>query len=59
MISTQRSEVSMCGTPSESPKVMELVIIHELDTLCHFRGITHCPWCGKEGQNKGTVVNHL
>ena len=28
-------------------------------TLCHFNGLTHCPWCGKEGQNEGTVVNHL
>ena len=45
--------------PSESPKVMGLVGIHELDALCHFSGMTHCPWCGKEGQNKGTMVNHL
>ena len=45
--------------PSESPKVMGLVGIHNPDALCHFNGLTHCPWCGKEGQNKGTVVNHL
>ena len=45
--------------PSESPKVMGLVGIHDPDTLCHFSGITHCPWCGKEGQNEGTMVNHL
>ena len=45
--------------PSESPKIMGLVDIHDLDTLCHFSGMTHCPWCGKEGQNKGTVINHL
>ena len=45
--------------PSESPKVMGLIGIHNLDTLHHFSGITHCPWCGKEGQNEGTVVNHL
>ena len=45
--------------PSESPKVMGLVGIHDLDSLHHFNGVTHCPWCGKEGQNKGTVVNHL
>ena len=44
---------------SESPKVMGLVGIHDPDTLCHFNGLTHCPWCGKEGQNEGTVVNHL
>ena len=44
---------------SESPKVMGLVGIHDPDTLCHFNGLTHCLWCGKEGQNKGAVVNHL
>ena len=43
----------------ESQKVMGLVGIHDPDTLCHFNGMTHCPWCGKEGQNGGTVVNHL
>ena len=45
--------------PSESPKVMGLMGIHDPDALCHFNGMTHCPWCGKEGQNEGTVVNHL
>ena len=45
--------------PSESPKVMGLVGIHNPDALCHFSGVTHCPWCGKEGQNEGTMVNHL
>ena len=45
--------------PSESPKVMGLMGIHDLDALCHFNGMTHCPWCGKEGQNEGTIVNHL
>ena len=45
--------------PSESPKVMGLVGIHNLDALHCFNGLTHCPWCGKEGQNEGTVVNHL
>ena len=44
---------------SESPKVMGLVGIHNLDALHHFNGITHCPWCEKEGQNEGTVVNDL
>ena len=39
--------------PSESPKVMGLVGIHDPDTLCHFSSITHCPWCRKEGQNVG------
>ena len=27
--------------------------------LCHFNALTLCPWCGKESQNEGTVVNHL
>ena len=44
--------------PSESPKVMGLVGIHHPDTLCHFNGFTHCPSCGNEGQNEGTVVKH-
>ena len=46
-------------SPSESPKVMGLMGIHDLDALCHFYGVTHCPWCGKGDQNEGTVVNHL
>ena len=46
-------------SPLESPKVMGLMGIHDLDTLCHFNGLTQCPWCGKEGQNKDTIVNQL
>ena len=45
--------------PSKSPKDLGLVGIHDPDALCCFSGITHCSQCGKEGQNKGTVVNHL
>ena len=45
--------------PSESPKVMGLVKIHDPDALHCSSSITHCPWCGKEGQNEGTMVNHL
>ena len=45
--------------PSESPKVMGLMGIHNPDALCHFSSVTYCPWCRKEGQNEGTVVNHL
>ena len=44
---------------SESPKVMGLMGIHNPDALQHYAGYTYCPWCGKEGQNEGTVVNHL
>ena len=43
----------------ESPKVMGLMGIHDSDALQCFTGYTYCPWCGKEGQNEGTVVNHL
>ena len=46
-------------SPSKSPKVMGLTGIHHPNTFHHFNGVTHCPWCGKEGQNKGIVVNHL
>ena len=50
----------LCAVPpSESPEVMGLVGIHNPDALCCFNGMTHCPWYGKEGQNEGTVVNHL
>ena len=43
----------------ESPKVMGLEEIHDSEALRHFTGYTYCPWCGKKGQNEGTVVNHL
>ena len=44
---------------SESPKVMGLMGIHNPNALWHYAGYTYCPWCGKEGQNEGMVVNHL
>ena len=44
---------------SKSLKFMELVGIHDPDALHHFNGLTHCHWYVKEGQNEGTVVNHL
>ena len=43
----------------ESPKVMGLMGIHDPDALWCYAGYTYCPWCGKEGQNEGMVVNHL
>ena len=46
-------------SPSESPKVMGLMGIHDLDMLHHFERVTHCPWCRKMGQNEGTIANHL
>ena len=44
---------------TESPKVMALMGIHYPDALQCYTGYTYCPWCGKKGQNEGTVVNHL
>ena len=46
-------------SPLESPKVMGLMSIHHPKALCHFQGVTQCPWCGKEGKNEGNIVNHL
>ena len=43
----------------ESPKVMGLMGIHDLDALQHYTGYTYCPWCSKDRKNEGTVVNHL
>ena len=43
----------------ESPKIMGLKGIHDSDALLHFTGYTYCPSCGKDGQNEGTIVNHL
>ena len=43
----------------ESPKEMGLKGIHDPEALWCFSGYTYCPWCGKSGQNKGTIVNHL
>ena len=44
---------------NESPRVMGLKGIHDPEALSWFAGLTYCPWCGKEGQNEGTMVNHL
>ena len=46
-------------SPSESPKVMGLAGVHNPKALCCFNSMTFCSWCGKEGQNKGTIVGHL
>ena len=44
---------------TESPKVMGLMGIHDPNALWCYAGYTYCPWCGKERQNEGTMVNHL
>ena len=46
-------------SPLELPKIMGLQDIHSHDApYCH-GGLAFCPWCGKEGQNEGTIINHL
>ena len=46
-------------SPLESPKVMGLQGIHHPKALHHHVGLSYCSWCRKEGQNEGTIVNHL
>ena len=43
----------------ESLKEMGLKGIHDPEALWWFSRFTYCPWCGKLGQNEGTIVNHL
>ena len=38
---------------------MGLKGIHDPEALWQFAGFTYCPWCRKDGQNDGTIVNHL
>ena len=45
--------------PTISPKIMGLRRIHSLEALHQWSGLSFCLWCGKEGQNEGTLVNHL
>ena len=40
-------------SPSELPKVMGLAGIHNPDALCHFNGMTFCPWCRKKDKMRG------
>ena len=45
--------------PPKSPKGMGLAGVHNPDTLSHLTGVTFCPWRGKEGQKKVSIVNQL
>ena len=45
--------------PTELPNIMGLRVIHSSKVLCRQVGLSFCLWCGKEGQNEGTVVNNL
>ena len=45
--------------PTKLPNIIGLKGIHSLEALHQQAGCSFCPWCRKEGQNEGTVVNHL
>ena len=46
-------------SPTELPKIMGLKGINSSEALWQWGGLTFCPWCSKDGQNEGMVVNHL
>ena len=56
--STKDLHFSEWWHPSNHPK-MGLQDIHSPEALKQHAGLSFCPWCGKEGQNEGTMVNHL
>ena len=39
--------------------IYEIQLSWTLRALRCYAGHTYCPWCRKEGQNEGTMVNHL
>ena len=45
--------------PTKLPSIMGLKGIHSPEALYQQGGHSYCPWCGKEGQNEGMVINHL
>ena len=47
------------ASPKEFPKVMGLTGVHNPNALHCFARVTFCPWCRKEEQNEGTIVNPL
>ena len=57
--SPRASSFSGWVPPTKFPKIMGLKEIHSPKALHRQVGLTFCLWCGKEGQNYGTVVNHL
>ena len=42
-----------------NPPKMGLWVTHSPKALKQQVGCSFCPWCRKEGQNKGTILNHL
>ena len=59
MRSTKDVHYFWVASPTESPKIMGLKGIHSPEALKCQTGLLFCLWCGKEGQNEGTMVNHL
>ena len=59
VVPAQRVEVPKGGTHHGVSQGHGLMGIHDPDALQCYADYTFCPWCGKEGQNEGTMVNHL
>ena len=56
---TEEYTVLLYTIPIELPSIMGLEGIHSLEALCQWGGCLYCPWCAKEGQHEGMVVNYL
>ena len=57
---SQRDILFSCVVmPTELPNIMGLKGIHSPKALHWQDSCSYCPWCGKEGQNEGTIMNHL
>ena len=46
-------------TLNESPNIIGLKGVHSPEVLHQQGGCSFCPWHEKEGQNEGTVMNHM
>ena len=57
--STKNIQYFPVVSPIKSPKIMGLKGIQSLEAQKCQASLSFCPWCGKEGQNEGTMVNHL
>ena len=51
-------EFSCMVMPTKSQSIMGLKGIHYPEALHWWGGHSYCPWCAKEGQNEGTIINH-
>ena len=59
MSSTKNISYFWVVSPTESSRIMGLKGIHSPEALKCQGSLSFCPWCRKEGQNEGTMVNHL